>query len=79
MLKEKKCALQSYVLGFSMHGRLTGDQRILDAGNELAPGIRQTSVISVYRGQGTSFTCGILRHVFTFIRPEKMCQESNVL
>ena len=75
MLKEKK----SYSLGFSMHERLTEDQRIFDAGDELDPGIRQTPVISVYRGQGTSFTCGILRHVFTFIRPEKMCQESNVL
>ena len=45
-----------------MHERLTEDQRILDAGDELDPGIRQTPAISVYRGQGRSFR--ILHYVF---------------
>ena len=51
-----------------MHELLTEDQRILDAGDELDPEIPQTLVISVYRGQGTSFR--IFRYVFKSNRPE---------
>ena len=58
-----------------MHERLTEDQRMLDAGDELDPEMPQTPVISAYRGQGTSFT--IFRYVFKSNRPE-MCGETIV-
>ena len=75
MFEEKKLPW-SYLLVLSMRERLTEDQRkILNTGNELDPGIRQTPLTSGYRGQGKIFR--ILRYVFTSIRAE-MCGEAIV-
>ena len=55
-----------------MHERVAEDEKILVAGDELDPGIRQTPLIRVYRGQGSLLR--IFRTIFTSNRP-KMCGE----